>query len=61
MFVHNRWSDWAGQRFPPQTGWRGALLNGLGVLVTFHFVALGWVFFALPDLPAALRVFALLF
>ncbi len=28
------------------------------VLLTFHFVAFGWVFFALPDLQSSLRVFA---
>jgi len=31
------------------------------VIVTFHFVALGWVFFALPDLHSSLKVFAALF
>jgi D-alanyl-lipoteichoic acid biosynthesis protein DltB len=26
------------------------LIHGLSVLLTFHFVAIGWIFFALPDL-----------
>jgi D-alanyl-lipoteichoic acid acyltransferase DltB (MBOAT superfamily) len=25
------------------------LLDGFGVLLTFHYVAVGWVFFALPE------------
>jgi alginate O-acetyltransferase complex protein AlgI len=60
LFVHNRWADY--------TKPRAALLDGrprlkraahwLGVVVTFHFVALGWVWFALPSLDLALSVFA---
>ncbi len=50
LFIHNRWSDWTRGRFatlPP--GWQKTLNVG-GVLLTFHFVAIGWVFFALPSL-----------
>ena len=32
-----------------------------GVLLTFHYVALGWVWFALPDLQLGGRVFLGLF
>ena len=32
-----------------------------GTLLTFHYVALGWVWFALPNLALSLRVFAQLF
>jgi alginate O-acetyltransferase complex protein AlgI len=32
-----------------------------GVLITFHFVVLSWVWFALPDVDSALSVFSKLF
>jgi D-alanyl-lipoteichoic acid acyltransferase DltB (MBOAT superfamily) len=32
-----------------------------GVLLTFHFVALGWVFFALSEPALSLQVFMKLF
>ncbi|MEP7289829.1 MAG: MBOAT family O-acyltransferase, partial [Chloroflexota bacterium] len=35
--------------------------NWIGVLLTFHFVALGWVFFALPDTTLSLNVLRRLF
>jgi alginate O-acetyltransferase complex protein AlgI len=49
LFFHNRWSEatkawFAGLR----PGWQKALNLG-GILLTFNFVALGWVFFALPS------------
>lgn len=49
LFIHNRWSEWARYRVAAWaiTPVRKALLNGMGILVTFHYVALGWVFFAL--------------
>jgi D-alanyl-lipoteichoic acid acyltransferase DltB (MBOAT superfamily) len=31
------------------------VLNAGGVLLTFHFVAIGWVFFALPSLSISGR------
>ncbi|MEA4907616.1 MAG: MBOAT family O-acyltransferase [Anaerolineaceae bacterium] len=51
MFVQNRWSDWVRPRLPgwaTRPFWQRAL-PVLGALLTFHFVALGWVWFALPD------------
>ncbi len=49
LFVHNRWSELTRPRFAALSRpWQSALNVG-GVLLTFHFVALGWVFFALPD------------
>jgi D-alanyl-lipoteichoic acid acyltransferase DltB (MBOAT superfamily) len=35
--------------------------NWIGILLTFHFVALGWVFFALPDTALSLSVLRRLF
>ena len=46
LFVHNRWSDWAKTR---TLSWNTTLANYLGVLLTFHYVTLGWLFFFLPD------------
>jgi alginate O-acetyltransferase complex protein AlgI len=74
LFLHSRWTEYtrrreanrpdgmspspAGDRFQRvRHGWRRAG----GVLLTFHFVALGWVWFALPSVDASLRVFACLF
>jgi D-alanyl-lipoteichoic acid acyltransferase DltB (MBOAT superfamily) len=61
LFVHNRWSDLTRARFSamaPQ--WRAALNIG-GVWLTFNFVALGWVFFALPDLSSSTNDLRILF
>jgi D-alanyl-lipoteichoic acid acyltransferase DltB (MBOAT superfamily) len=63
LFIHNRWAD----RMKP----RATALDKrprlklaahvAGVLLTFHFVALGWVWFALPSTGQALHVLARLF
>ena len=50
LFIHNRWSDWTKAGFARLTAGSQQLLNIGGVILTFHFVALGWVFFALPTL-----------
>jgi alginate O-acetyltransferase complex protein AlgI len=62
LFFHNRWQDifrtglanWA------NTPLRQQAATWSGVFLTFHFVALGWVWFALPTPQAALNFFALL-
>ncbi|HKG54653.1 MAG TPA: MBOAT family O-acyltransferase [Anaerolineales bacterium] len=49
LFLQNRWSDFVRRRYP-DVGKNTRLQPGLqisGILLTFHFVALGWVFFAL--------------
>jgi D-alanyl-lipoteichoic acid acyltransferase DltB (MBOAT superfamily) len=38
-----------------------SVLNTGGVFLTFNFVALGWVFFALPNLVISSNYFRLLF
>jgi D-alanyl-lipoteichoic acid acyltransferase DltB (MBOAT superfamily) len=43
------------------TPFRKNILNLGGIIVTFHFVALGWVFFALSSTPASMQVFVKLF
>lgn len=61
LFAHKLWTD-------RTRGWyRGLapasrrLWHLTGVMLTFHFVLLGWVWFALPDMTAALHTFSLLF
>jgi D-alanyl-lipoteichoic acid acyltransferase DltB (MBOAT superfamily) len=49
LFLHNRWSELTRARFATLAPRIQGLLNVGGVLLTFHFVALGWVFFALPS------------
>lgn len=52
LFLQNRWSDFVKTRFSAANPRLQSALHVGGVLLTFHFVALGWVFFALssPDL-----------
>jgi len=47
LFLQNRWSDFARSRFNTNNPRLQTVLQLGGVLLTFHFVALGWVFFAL--------------
>ena len=63
LFVNNRFSDWvkpriSGLQIKPSAQ-RG--LDVLNTVLTFHFVALGWIWFALPSVPLSLNVFAHLF
>jgi len=59
LFVHNRWSDAFRARFAEwaSTSLRQNVLNVSGVFLTFHFVALGWVWFALPTPALAVQFF----
>ena len=63
LLINNRWQDktklWMENHL--NTSSRRRLVNIGGVLLTFHFVALGWVFFALPDIPSSWHVFLTLF
>lgn len=63
LFIHNRWSELTRARATAwaTTPFRQNLLNTSGVLVTFHFVALGWIFFALSSTSTSLHVFLKLF
>jgi D-alanyl-lipoteichoic acid acyltransferase DltB (MBOAT superfamily) len=63
LFVHNRWLAWSRGRFPllEQNGTARRAWEVAGVLLTFHFVTLGWVWFALPELGLSLTVFSRLF
>ncbi len=63
LFIHNRWNDatkakaaaWA------TTPAKQAILNISGVLLTFHFVAIGWIFFALSSSATSWQVILKLF
>jgi len=63
MFVQNRYSEWVGTRLPDldQRPRLRAVFTIAGILLTFHYVALGWVWFALPTPDAAVQVFSRLF
>jgi alginate O-acetyltransferase complex protein AlgI len=63
LFAHNRWSEFARTRSPdrqPPPLLQATLRVG-GTLLTFHYVALGWVFFALPTPAVSIRFFSTLF
>lgn len=47
LFLNNRWAEWAKPRLAEITPMQQNALNILGAIINFHFVALGWVFFAL--------------
>jgi alginate O-acetyltransferase complex protein AlgI len=49
LFIHNRWSEWTRGRYAGiPLPWQ-KILNIGAVLLTFNYVAVGWVFFALPS------------
>lgn len=60
LFIHKLWSDQTRSwyRSLKQRPFRQRLWYGTGVVLTFHFVLLGWVWFAMPDMASALHVFA---
>lgn len=63
MFAHNRWSESikgraAGLQEHPRLQ---RILTLGGTLLTFHYVTLGWVWFALPDVQLAVDMFGKLF
>ena len=59
LFVHKLWSDrtrkwYMTLRDQPQLS---QAVGAIGMLLTFHYVILGWVWFALPDVSVAWNVF----
>jgi len=63
LFIQNRWSDWTrplSARIQAKPG-LNRLVTVFTTLITFQFVALGWVWFALPSVENSLSVFARLF
>ena len=61
LFLQNRWSDFAKTRIVTDNPRLKSALYVGGVLLTFHFVALGWVFFALSEPSLSMTVFGKLF
>jgi len=63
LFVHNRWSDWTRPRMSSLEGYPTMrhLANLGGWFLTFNYVTLGWVWFALPDIGLSLAMFQKLF
>jgi len=63
LFIHKVWSDRTRKRYMALKGQPQLLRlwTIIGILLTFHFVALGWVWFALPDIGLAARTFGRLF
>lgn len=63
LFIHNRWNDLTRVRAAAwaTTPFRQNVLSLSGVIITFHFVALGWIFFALSSTSTPWYVFLKLF
>jgi alginate O-acetyltransferase complex protein AlgI len=61
LFFHNRWSELTRAWFATLSSPWQALLNAGGVFLTFNFVALSWVFFALPDVSISANYLGKLF
>jgi len=61
LFLQNRWSDFAKARFNINNTRLQSVLQVGGVILTFHFVALGWVFFALSEPALSFGVMMKLF
>jgi D-alanyl-lipoteichoic acid acyltransferase DltB (MBOAT superfamily) len=51
LFIHNRWSDVIKAKYPNtnQKKWVARLFGTVSIFITFQYVALGWVWFALTD------------
>ena len=63
LFINNRWSEFTRNRIANLDGrptYRRLLTFG-GWMLTFQYVALGWVWFALPTINLSLEVFQELF
>jgi D-alanyl-lipoteichoic acid acyltransferase DltB (MBOAT superfamily) len=59
LFLQNRYSDWVKPRMA-QFENKPRIQKGmqvLNVILSFHFVALGWVWFALPKVTLSITVF----
>jgi len=57
LFLHNRWQSIFQKYSPRASALRDhAVWRAIGVFFTYNYVALGWVWFAIPDVDAAFDV-----
>jgi alginate O-acetyltransferase complex protein AlgI len=63
LFIHNRWSAWIRPRYPEEAQHKNIhkILTFGAWFLTFQYVTLGWVWFALPTIPSSLLAFQKLF
>ncbi len=63
LFAHNRWSDWMRPRMASLEQRIGLtlILSFISWVITFHYVTLGWVWFALPGPKLAIVTMTKLF
>jgi alginate O-acetyltransferase complex protein AlgI len=63
LFTHNRWSNWIRPRYPDPENHRNLhkILTLGSWILTFQYVTLGWVWFALPTIPSSWIAFQQLF
>jgi len=63
LFIHNRWNDLTKAKAAAWavTPFRQSILNVSGAVFTFHFVALGWIFFVLSSPVTSWQVVMKLF
>ena len=63
LFLQNRWSEFIRPRLIgiEKRKWLNLCVTGLSTILTFQYVALGWVWFALPDPTLSWKVLLKLF
>jgi alginate O-acetyltransferase complex protein AlgI len=63
LFIHNRWNNYLNSKVQNNvpSSLKKKLLNTFGILVTFNFVAIGWIFFVLPSTASSWHVILKLF
>ncbi len=64
LFIHNRWSAFASPKVAALTQskpWLGNLFQISGILFTFLFVSLGWIWFSMPTVGLGWQTFTRLF
>ena len=63
LYIHNRWVAFlkARSHVLPSSLFSNRGLKAASVLLTFHFVSIGWVWFALPEIGLSMTVLGRLF
>lgn len=63
LFVHNRWSEFSRARLAnlKPLSWRARLVGVASTFITFQYVLLGWIWFALPEPAQSWQVLGRLF